>query len=64
MMTYSSETSVDFQRTTRSYIPEDGTLLAIIWFSVEVKESIILSKVEPRKEFKPFRISQGICFLS
>jgi hypothetical protein len=26
-----SETSVDFQRTTRSYIPEDGTLLFIIY---------------------------------
>jgi hypothetical protein len=23
---FSSETSVDFQRTTRRYIPEDGTL--------------------------------------
>jgi hypothetical protein len=25
-VTYSSETSVDFQRTTRRYIPEDRTL--------------------------------------
>jgi hypothetical protein len=24
--TYSSETSVDFQRTTRRYIPEDSTM--------------------------------------
>jgi hypothetical protein len=34
-----SETSIDFQRTTRRYIPEDGTLGSIF-----IKKSAILSK--------------------
>jgi hypothetical protein len=32
--TCSSETSVDFQRTTRRYIPEDRTLLNFVRFCV------------------------------
>jgi hypothetical protein len=36
---YSSETSVDFQRTTRRYIPEDSTLqitIAFGWFRLGI----------------------------
>jgi hypothetical protein len=39
---YSSETSVDFQRTTRRYIPEDGTLrnhLLIKWYIYQMAVS-------------------------
>jgi hypothetical protein len=36
--TYSSETSVDFQRTTRCYFPEDRTLREIWILSVSQSE--------------------------
>jgi hypothetical protein len=34
---YSSETSVDFQRTTRRYIPEDSTLQRNSFFSYQIQ---------------------------
>jgi hypothetical protein len=53
--TYSSETSVDFQRTARRYIPEDRTLIYLLYsdivhgrfsFNSDTELDLILRNVE------------------
>jgi hypothetical protein len=40
---FSSETSVDFQRTTRRYMPEDNTLQTTYTIYIVIKRSIVIT---------------------